>query len=271
MSDAPAGTRSPHFTRDATAQTYRAIQLPHIFAPWARVLLETVAPRAGDAVLDVATGPGTVARQAAMLAGPSGRVTGLDISAAMLAVGRSWPAEANAAPIEYVESSASSMPLPDASFDTVYCQQGLQHMSDPLAALREMRRLLKPGGRIGVALWTKSPFGLFRQVVADLGVSGDGPQASSFGRDAAELAATLREAGFNDVQVQTRELTSVLTGGMPQALQVAEGTSAGAAMALLTDEQRRQVREALTHALEAFLRHGAVHLPSASNIASARK
>lgn len=127
MSDAPAGTRSPHFTQDATAQTYRAIQLPHIFVPWARVLLELVPPREGDVVLDVATGPGTVARQVAALAGPRGRVTGLDISAAMLSVGRSWPAEAGAAPIQYVESSASSMPLPDASYDVVYCQQGMQH------------------------------------------------------------------------------------------------------------------------------------------------
>jgi len=151
MSDAPAGTRSPHFTRDATAQTYRDIQMPRIFVPWARALLEIVPPRAGDAVLEVATGPGTVARQAALLAGPAGRVTGLDISAAMLSVGRSWPAEAGAAPIEYLESSASSMPLPDASFDVVYCQQGMQHMSDPLAALREMGRLLKPGGRLGLA------------------------------------------------------------------------------------------------------------------------
>ena len=162
------------------------------------------------------------------------------------------------------------MPLPDASFDVVYCQQGMQHMSDPLAALREMGRLLKPGGRLGLALWTQSPFGLFRQVVADFGVSGEGPRPSTFGRDAAELASTLREAGFRDVQVQTRELAAVLES-VPQALQVAEGTSAGAAMAALSDAQRQQVREAITRALAPFLRDGAVHLPSASNIASARK
>ena len=69
-------------------QTYLRIHLPRIFVPWARVLLEVLPPRPGDAVLDVATGPGTVARQAALLAGPAGRVTGLDISAAMLSVGR---------------------------------------------------------------------------------------------------------------------------------------------------------------------------------------
>ena len=74
MSDAPAGTRSPHFTQDATAQTYRDVQMPHIFVPWARVLLELAPTHAGEIVLDVATGPGTVARAAAAMAGPSGRV-----------------------------------------------------------------------------------------------------------------------------------------------------------------------------------------------------
>src|SRR4029453_16402731 len=124
VSDTLAGTRSPHFAQDRTAQTYASIHLPRVFEPWARILLELVPPRPGDLILDVATGPGTVARQAAVLAGPSGRVTGLDISAAMRAVGRSWPAEPDAAPIEFVESSASAMPLPDAAFDVVYCQQG---------------------------------------------------------------------------------------------------------------------------------------------------
>src|SRR6516162_597115 len=151
MTETSAHTRSPHFQRDATASTYRAIHLPRVFTPWARVLLELVPPRAGEAVLDVATGPGTVAREAATLIGPEGKVVGVDLSAAMLAVGRDWPPRAGAAPIEYVEAPATQMPLPEQSFDVAYCQQGLQHMSDPRAALLEMRRLLRPGGRMGVA------------------------------------------------------------------------------------------------------------------------
>jgi SAM-dependent methyltransferase len=107
MTDTSAATRSPHFTRDATVQTYTRIHLPRVFVPWARVLLEVVPPRPGDAVLDVATGPGTVARHAAELVGASGHVTGVDISAAMLSAGRAGPAEPGAAPIEYVESSAT--------------------------------------------------------------------------------------------------------------------------------------------------------------------
>jgi SAM-dependent methyltransferase len=268
MAETSAQTHSPHFAQDATVQTYTSIHLPRVFVPWARILLEVVPPRPGDVVLDVATGPGTVARHAAGLVGPSGRVTGVDISAAMLSAGRAWPPEPGAAPIEYVESSAASIPLADATFDVAYCQQGLQHMSDPLAALSEMRRVLKPGGRLGVAVWTRSPFGLFREIVAEVGVAGDGPQPSAFGRDSVQLVAALRDLGFQDVEVQHRELVAVLEGGIPQALQVAEATSAGAALASLSATQKQAVRDAIARALEPHVRDGAVHLSSAANIAT---
>jgi len=261
-------TLSPRFGRDTMVQTYTRVHLPRVFVPWARILLEVVPPSAGDRVLDVATGPGTVARQAAALVGGSGRVTGVDFSAAMLSAGRGWPVEPDAAPIEYVESSADAMPLPDGTFDVAYCQQGLQHMADPLAALREIRRVLKPGGRLGIAVWTQSPFGLFRQIADEIGARGDGPQPSTFGRDGAALAAALRELGLQDVQVQIRDLVSVLEGGIPQALEVAEATSSPA-LDNLSTTQRQAFREATLRALEPLVNDGAVHLYSASNIASA--
>ena len=264
-------TRSPHFGREATAATYRDIHLPRIFTPWARVLLEVVPPRPGDAILDVATGPGTVARPAAALAGPSGRVTAVDLSAAMLNVARSFPAEASSAPIDYIESPATAIRLPDATFDRAYCQQGLQHMFDPAAALAEIRRLLKPNARLGVAIWHQSPFSLFRQVVADLGITAEGAQPSTFGRDPAELQKALQQAGFTEVQVQTRQLVSVLEGGVPQALEVAVATSAGALMQDLPAEQQARVRQALTAALQPMVKEDGVHLTSIAHIASATK
>jgi len=264
-------TRSPHFGRDANVQTYTSIHLPRVFAPWARVLLEVVPPYTGDVVLDVATGPGTVARHAARLVGASGRVTGVDISAAMLAVGRGWAPEPDAAPIEYVESSASSIPLQDTAYDVAYCQQGLQHMADPLAALGEMLRVLKVGGRLGVAVWTQSPFGIFRQVVADMGMADDGPQPSTFGRESEQLRTALYSVGFEDVQVRVREHVAVLEGGISQALRVAEATSGGAVMASLSAARQQALRDAIAKALEPHVKDGAVHLRSASNIAAARK
>src|SRR5207248_8542275 len=130
----------------------------------------------------------------------------------------------HAAPIEYIEAPATRMPVPDAGFDVAYCQQGLQHMADPDAALREMWRTLKPGGCLGVALWRQSPFSLFRQAVAELGLPDEGPRPSDFGHSADQLAESLRAAGFEHAEVQTRELVSILEGGIPQALEVAIAT-----------------------------------------------
>jgi alkylation response protein AidB-like acyl-CoA dehydrogenase len=97
-----------------------------------------------------------------------------------------------------------------------------------------------------------------------------GPQPSTFGRDSALLVSALRELGFQDVRVQVRELVSVLEGGIPQALQVAEATSGGTVMASLSASLRQAVRDAIAHALEPHVSDGAVHLRSASNIAAAR-
>jgi ubiquinone/menaquinone biosynthesis C-methylase UbiE len=264
-----AETRSPHFNREATASTYRDIHLPRVFTPWARVLLEILPPQPGDAVLDVATGPGTVARPAAQLAGPGGRVTGVDLSAAMLSIARSFAPEAGSAPIEYLESPATSMPLPSESFDRAYCQQGLQHMSDAAAALAEIRRVLRPSGSLAVAVWQQSPFGLFRQVVSDLGITAEGGRPSTFGREPRDLASALSDAGFTRVLVQTRQLVAVLEGGVPQALEVAVATSAGAGMEKLTPAQQEQVRAALTAALQPLVKEDGVHLASVTNIATA--
>jgi ubiquinone/menaquinone biosynthesis C-methylase UbiE len=273
MSSSPtsAYTRSPHFSRDATAATYRDIHLPRVFTPWARVLLEVVPVHPGEHVLDVATGPGTVAREAARLAGPHGKVVGVDISAAMLNVGRTWPPEPNAAAIEYIEAPATSMPIADATFDVAYCQQGLQHMADPHAALLEILRALRPGGRLGVAVWQQSPFGLFRQAVAELGLPDSGPQPSEFGRDGDQLARDLRAAGFEEVQVQTRELVSILEGGVEQGLQVAVATSAAARLEEMPADQQAAVRGAITRAMEPLVQADGVHLKSSAHLALAKK
>jgi SAM-dependent methyltransferase len=271
MTQTPAETRSPHFNRDATAATYRDIHLPRVFAPWARVLLEIVPPRPGEAVVDVATGPGTVARQAAARVGTSGRVVGVDISPAMLFIARQWPPEPRAADIQYVESSATKIPLDDEAFDIAYCQQGLQHMSDPATALQEIYRVLKSGGRMGVAIWRQSPFSLFRQVVADMGFASDGAQPSTFGRDPEELSEALAQAGFTGVEVHTRQLVSVLEGGIPQALEVAVATSAANIMGTLSSAQQNAIKAAIARELEPLARDDGVHLISIANIASARR
>lgn len=261
------GTVSPHFGHETTARTYAQIHLPRIFTPWAKVLLEVVPAQPGESVLDVATGPGTVAREVAARVGPTGRVVGVDISGAMLAEARALAPAEGAAPLEYIESSADVLALASATFDVAYCQQGLQHMADPHAALRQIRRVLKSSGRIGVAVWAQSPFGLFREVLSTLNLSGGGgPQPTDFGRGADDLAAALRSAGFTDVEVQTRDMVSVLEGGVDQAVEMALATSSAAMLSALSPAEQRAARAAFARALERNLIDGRIELRSVANI-----
>jgi ubiquinone/menaquinone biosynthesis C-methylase UbiE len=118
------------------------------YASWVIVLLDGVQVRSGERLLDVACGTGVLARQAVALVGAGGRVVGLDINANMLTVAR-----ARGPAVEWHEGNALALPFADHAFDVVVCQQGLQFFPDPGAGLREMRRVLSPGGRLGVAVW----------------------------------------------------------------------------------------------------------------------
>jgi ubiquinone/menaquinone biosynthesis C-methylase UbiE len=131
-------------------QIYADVMVPRMFEPWGRELLRELAVQAGEAVLNVACGPGSVTRLAAAQAGPTGRVTGCDLSPAMLAIAVGRGPVANGASIDYLEAPADRLPVPDGSFDVATCQQGLQFFPDRLAALAEIHRALRPGGRIGV-------------------------------------------------------------------------------------------------------------------------
>ena len=132
------------------AEIYEQHMVPAIFARWAPDLVAAAEVQPGSRVLDVACGTGAVTRILAERVGPAGTVVGLDINPGMLAVARTAVPLPN---IEWLEGSAVNMALPDATFDSVLCEQGLQFFPDKPAALAEMRRVLKPGGRLALSCW----------------------------------------------------------------------------------------------------------------------
>jgi ubiquinone/menaquinone biosynthesis C-methylase UbiE len=123
------------FSVGSIAGTCEEFYVPRIFIPWARLLLDRGALQPGESVLDVATGPGAVARIAAQQVGPQGRVVGADFSEAMIAIARTKPALTPAATVEYVVSPAAPLAVEDEAFDVVTCQQGLQFFPDRAAAV----------------------------------------------------------------------------------------------------------------------------------------
>lgn len=131
------------------AETYEAAFVPTLFAGLAPHLLDAAGVGAGHRVLDVACGTGIIARTAAPRVGGRGRVVGLDLNEAMLTVARRVAPE-----LEWHQGDAAALPFPDATFDIALCQSGLMFVPDVAGVLREMARVVAPGGTVAVQVWS---------------------------------------------------------------------------------------------------------------------
>lgn len=134
------GSRTP-------AEVYEEMFVPALFRKWGPIMIDVAAIQPGDRVLDVACGTGVLACAAAEMAGPKGSVVGLDPNVDMLSVARRKNTR-----IEWSEGRAEALPFPDGSFDAVVSQFGLMFFDDRPAALSEMMRVLRSGGRLAVAV-----------------------------------------------------------------------------------------------------------------------
>jgi ubiquinone/menaquinone biosynthesis C-methylase UbiE len=106
-----------------------------------------LAPSPGDRVLDAGSGAGEEARELAAMVGPGGEVTAMDFSSAVVDVAAS---RHDGSPVRYVAGDITAMDFPDASFDAVRSERVLQHLDDPDAAVAELLRVLRPGGRVAL-------------------------------------------------------------------------------------------------------------------------
>ena len=104
----------------------------------------------GMRLLDVGCGPGTITMDLAELLGSTGRVTALEVTEEALDLARKEAGRHGSGNVDFVTGDAEALDLPDDSFDVVHAHQVLQHLADPVAALREMRRVCRPGGLVAV-------------------------------------------------------------------------------------------------------------------------
>ncbi|HVL31373.1 MAG TPA: methyltransferase domain-containing protein [Solirubrobacteraceae bacterium] len=137
------------------AQRWRvhADQIDEENAPVTDWLLAAAAPAPGESALDVGAGPGGVGLQAARAVAPGGRVVLSDLAPAMLDVARERARERDLRNVEFEVADATALPWPDASFDVVLARFAFQAMDDPARALAEALRVLRPGGRLALAVW----------------------------------------------------------------------------------------------------------------------
>lgn len=208
----------------------------------ARHLAERFGAAPGETLLDVMTGTGTLALSVADAVGGAGRVVGADLSPGMLAVARARAAGDSR--LTFVEADATALPFGDATFDGVACASGLFFVPDMGGALREWRRVLRPGGRVafssfGTGLMGDLP-GRWRAALESVGVH---PSFPPLGRlpspDAA--AELLRAAGFRHVTVDLHELPYTLPSPEARWADIEAGME-GAPLPALPPEVRRRVQ-----------------------------
>ena len=198
-------------THDA-AETYEAFFVPALFSPWTGPMLDAAEVHAGASaarILDVACGTGVLARAASARLGPAGSVTGIDPNAGMLAVASRMSPD-----IAWRAGRAEALPLDDASFDAVLCQFGLMFFDDRVAGLREMARVLRPDGRMAVAVWDSigrcAGFAELARLLDRMcgQEAADALRAPFALGDTGELGALFARAGIAGVRIDTLAATA---------------------------------------------------------------
>ncbi|MCY6382010.1 class I SAM-dependent methyltransferase [Hoeflea prorocentri] len=135
----------------SAAEIYDEFFVPALFGAWAEPLCTSAGLKSGQSVLDVACGTGATTRVAETFVQPGGAATGLDRNDDMLSVARSKHTS-----IDWRSGMAEALPFDDATFDVVLCQFGLMFFEDRQVALKEMRRVVRPGGTIAASVWDKA-------------------------------------------------------------------------------------------------------------------
>jgi ubiquinone/menaquinone biosynthesis C-methylase UbiE len=260
------------------AESYENYMVPALFAPWADYLIQSANVQPGDHVLDVACGTGIVARRAAPRVGPQGMVMGLDLDPDKLSIAR-VAAEREGFAIEWRLSPAEKLPFPDSSFDLILCQFGLMFFTDRHAALTEMHRVLRTGGRVGLSVWQGLERHSFYQTLHDVSQRHFGISSVeaifSLG-DSDELRRLLTDADFHDVQIEPMSIIARYSN--PEEFlswEIDVDPSKTPALQQLDAQARQAIlaaaRQDMQAPLQEVIQGGQVVLPSHAHIAHARQ
>jgi ubiquinone/menaquinone biosynthesis C-methylase UbiE len=249
------------------ARTYDTKKVPAVFGPLAEASLAQIDLHGVGSVLDVACGSGIVVRVLAGQLPQSARIVGADLSAAMIEVAKTH-SSTEGRQIDWVVAPADAIPMADASFDLVTCQQGLQFFPDRPAALSEMFRLLRPGGRLALTCWAGIPQ-LFSTIAKHLAarVSDQAARVAvePFGfSDADAIAALIRAAGFSVAPAVRIEVTRRIPATVAAISAELLATPNETALKTLSEDTFLALAKAILHDLREFSTGEQLALPQSS-------
>ena len=239
------------------AQSYESYMVPSLFAPWAILLVQHANPQLDERVLDIACGTGIVARNVAPLVGSRGTVIGLDVNPDMIDTARA-ASERDHPAIEWHTSPAEQLLFPDEHFDLILCQFGLMFFIDKHAALQEMHRVLKKGGRLVLSVWQDLDRHSFYQTLHDVSLRHFGKSSveTVFSLGNADLLRTLlTNSGFRQVELEPISLRAHFP--QPQeflALELDINPSEAPALQNLENEAQQAVMAAARQDIQSPLR-----------------
>jgi ubiquinone/menaquinone biosynthesis C-methylase UbiE len=257
---------------EAIAPTWerRRAEVEELSAPFREWMLRALGPREGDTVLELAAGVGDTGFEAAAIVGETGRLMTTDVSPAMLEAARRRGAELGVANAGYRVMDAERIELDDNSVDGVLCRFGYMLMADPATALAETRRVLRPGGRLALAVWgtaERNPF--FVTIAVSLVQRGHlplpepPPAPGPFSMASSERTeGLLRRAGF--AEVRTEEVAGrFVASDADEYLSVIADTAGPIGLTLrgLAEPDRAAVNADVENSLRRFAADGGYEIP----------
>jgi len=242
-------------------------------------MLELSLPRPGERVLELACGPGGPGLTAATLVAPDGEVVLSDVTVEMTSIASARADAIGLANVTTRVIDLEQIEEPDGSYDVVLCREGLMLVPDPAGAVREIRRVLRPGGRVALTVWgprARNPWlgVVFDAVSIQLGAPMPPPGIPGpFSLDDADrLAGLLSDAGLANVDV--RELPTPYHAASVEEWWTRTCALAGPLaqrLAALPDEAAQKIRARAGEAIAAYNTPTGLEIPGVSLIASASR
>ena len=222
MSDPHASqpeTGTPGVWDDSRSHNWIILQdaLERMLGPIGDAAIKALAPRQGEAFLDVGCGCGRTSLALARAVGPDGSVTGAALSPSLQTTEGAEAAAARLGHVRFIEANAQTHDFGPARFDGLFSRFGVMFFDDPVAAFANLAKALKPGGRLAFACWrdrrevewVEMPIRVASRHLPAPDLPGQGPGAFSLARPE-RIRSVLTAAGFSDIGVAPLDLT---TGG----------------------------------------------------------